>query len=326
MSYPGMPEPRRIDCGEVTLSVHLDGPEDGVPVLLLHGWPELALSWAGQIEALSAAGYRVIAPDNRGFGHSDAPREIDAYGIDRLAADFTGLLDALGHERAVWVGHDWGGIAMWQIACLHPDRFLGAAGVCTPHLPRGANPPTEVFREMAGEEHYILRMQEDAFDDFWKGREEAFFAFVFGPPPPTADFEKLPASVTHLPKRFERWVSRGGTAASEEPVVPAHLRRIYAETYARTGFRGGFNWYRNFDANWQRMGGVDHRLSMPCRMIAAELDFMLPPKLTKFMPVLCSDLDLDIVPDCGHWMQYEAPEMLTAHLLSWLERRFPAKG
>ena len=112
MSHPPMPPAQRIDVGEVTLSVHLAGPEDGVPVLLMHGWPELALSWAQQIEDLAKAGYRVIAADNRGFGASDAPHPVEAYGVDHLVGDFTGLLDALGIEKAVWVGHDWGGILM----------------------------------------------------------------------------------------------------------------------------------------------------------------------------------------------------------------------
>lgn len=318
-----MPEPDRIDCGEVTLSVHKAGPEDGVPVLLLHGWPELALSWSAQIKALAEEGYRVIAPDNRGFGASDIPHEVEAYGIDHLVGDFTGLLDALDIEKAVWVGHDWGGIAMWHAAALKPERFLGAAGVCTPHLPRGAKPPTEVIEEMGGKEHYIIRFQDEAFDDFWKGREEAFFAFVFGTPAPTGDLDKLPPSVTHLPRRFEHWLSRGGLSGEEETVVPAHLRRVYAETFARTGFRGGFNWYRNLDANWERMAGVDLRLKMPCKMISAEADFMLPPKLAQFMPVLCSDLDLDIIPEIGHWVQYEAPDELDRLLLDWLKTRFP---
>jgi pimeloyl-ACP methyl ester carboxylesterase len=325
MTHPDMPPARRIDVGEVNLSVHEAGPSDGVPVLLLHGWPELALSWAQQIEDLSEAGYRVIAPDNRGFGNSDAPHEVEAYALDRLVGDITGLLDALDLEKAVIVGHDWGGILMWQAACLVPERFLGAVGVCTPHLPRGAVPPTEVFRERAGDEHYIIRMQDEAFDDFWVGREKEFFEFIFQPPPPSGDLDKLPPSVSHLPKRFETWLERGGLKSEEECVVPPDIRARYVEAYKRTGFRGGFNWYRNFDANWERMGGVDHRLAMPCRMIAAECDFMLPPKLTQFMPVLCRDLDLDIVPESGHWMQYEEPEMLTAHLLSWLGRRLPAR-
>lgn len=322
MSHPPMPPARRVNVGEVTLSVHEAGPEDGLPVLLLHGWPELALSWAAQIEALASAGYRVIAPDNRGFGASDAPHETSAYHVDRLTGDIAGLLDALGIEKAVIVGHDWGGILMWMAACLIPERFLGAVGVNTPHLPRGARPPTDAFRELGGDEHYIVRFQDEAADTLFVGRERDFFDFVFGAPPPSADLGKLPPSVSHLPKRFERFIERGGLKSEDDVVVPQDARAEYARIYAQSGFRGGLNWYRNFDANWERMGGVDHRLSMPCLMISAECDFMLPPKLTAWMPALCKDLEMHVIPEIGHWTQYEAPEALNAYLLDWLGRRF----
>ena len=322
MSHPPMPPARRVNVGEVTLSVHEAGPKDGLPVLLLHGWPELALSWAAQIEALASAGYRVIAPDNRGFGASDAPHETSAYHVDRLTGDIAGLLDALGIEKAVIVGHDWGGILMWMAACLIPERFLGAVGVNTPHLPRGARPPTDVFRELGGDEHYIVRFQDEAADTLFAGRERNFFDFVFGAPPPSADLGKLPPSVSHLPKRFERFIERGGLKSEDDVVVPQAARAEYARIYAQSGFRGGLNWYRNFDANWQRMGGVDHRLSMPCLMISAECDFMLPPKLTAWMPALCKDLEMHVIPEIGHWTQYEAPDELNAYLIDWLGRRF----
>ncbi len=320
--HPSMPPPRRIDLGEVTLSVHLAGPEDGLPVLLLHGWPELALSWASQIEALAGAGYRVIAPDNRGFGASDAPRDVAAYGIDRLVGDISGLLDALGHDRAVIAGHDWGGIVMWHAACLIPERFLGAIGVNTPHLPRGSKPPSEVFTELAGPDHYIVRFQDEAADDLFAGREDDFFAFIFGTPPPTADLSRLPPSITHLPKRFESFLARGGLKSEDDAVVGPELRAAYAEAYRRSGFRGGLNWYRNLDANWARMGGADHRLSMPCLMISAECDVMLPPKMTAWMPALCKDLELEVIDGIGHWTQHEAPDQLNALMLDWLKRRF----
>ncbi|MCR9129245.1 MAG: alpha/beta hydrolase [Alphaproteobacteria bacterium] len=323
--HPPMPPATRIDVGEVTLSVHLAGPENGVPVLLLHGWPELALSWAQQIQDLSEAGYRVIAPDNRGFGASDAPPAVEAYGVDHLIGDMTGLLDALGIEKAVIAGHDWGGILMWHAACLVPERFIAAIGVNTPHLPRGAQPPTEVFRERGGDEHYIVRLQDEAMDDLFAGQEEDFFAFTFGAPVPSADLDKLPASITHLPSRFEKFVARGGLKSEEDCVVPQDIRARYAEAYRRSGFRGGFNWYRNFDANWERMGGVDHRLSMPVLMITAECDFMLPPKLAGWMPALCSDLTMEMIEGIGHWTQYEAPAHLSALMLAWLEERFPAR-
>jgi pimeloyl-ACP methyl ester carboxylesterase len=317
-----MPPARRIEAGDITLSVHEAGPEDGRPVLLLHGWPELALSWSAQIAALSQAGYRVIAPDLRGFGASDAPREIEAYHIDVMCADIENLLDALGVERAVIAGHDWGGIIMWQAACLIPHRFLGAIGVNTPHLPRSSTPPLEVFRGQGGVEHYIVRFQDEAADDLFVGREEDFFAFSFGGPLPGGGLTKLPASITHLPRRFDAFVARGRLKSEEDCVVGPQLRAQYAQAYRRSGFRGGLNLYRNFDANWERMGGVDHRLSMPCLMISAECDFMLPPKLTAWMPALCSDLERHVIEDIGHWTQHEAPQTLNALMLDWLGRRF----
>jgi pimeloyl-ACP methyl ester carboxylesterase len=320
--HPMMPPARRIEQGEVTLSVHLAGPEDGLPVLLLHGWPELALSWASQIDALARAGYRVIAPDNRGFGASDAPRDVADYGIDRLVGDISALLDALGHDRAVIAGHDWGGVVMWHAACLIPERFLGAIGVNTPHLPRGAKPPTEVFAELAGPDHYIVRFQDEAADDLFAGREDDFFAFIFGAPPPTADLGRLPPSITHLPKRFKSFFARGGLKSEDDAVVGPELRAAYAEAYRRSGFRGGLNWYRNLDANWARMGGVDHRLSMPCLMISAECDVMLPPKMTAWMPALCRDLEIEVIDGIGHWTQHEASDRLNALMLDWLKRRF----
>ncbi|MFW6412609.1 MAG: alpha/beta fold hydrolase [Oceanicaulis sp.] len=316
-----MPPARRIDAGEVTLSVHEAGPAGGLPVLLMHGWPELALSWAAQIEALANAGCRVIAPDNRGFGASDRPYDIEAYGIDKLVGDVTGLLDALQIERAVIAGHDWGGILMWHAACLVPDRFLGAIGVNTPHLPRGAVPPTDVFRELGGEEHYIVRFQDEAADSLFEGREDDFFAFVFGGPLPAAAVDRPPSTMTRLPRRFEAFVARGGRP-EDQIVVPAETRAEYARIYRETGFRGGLNWYRNFDANWARMGGVDHRLAMPCLMISAECDFMLPPRLAGWMPALCRDLEMHVIEDCGHWTQYEAPDRLNALMLDWIGRRF----
>jgi pimeloyl-ACP methyl ester carboxylesterase len=227
----------------------------------------------------------------------------------------------MGVERAVIVGHDWGGILMWHAACLIAHRFIAAVGVNTPHLPRGAVPPTEVFRERGGEEHYIVRFQDEAADTLFEGRETDFFAFTFGAPVAPTDFDNLPASITHLPARFDKFVARGGLQSEDACVVPPEIRARYADIYARTGFRGGLNWYRNFDANWERLAGVDHRLAMPCLMIAAECDFMLPPKLAGWMPALCKDFTLHVIEGCWHWTQYEAPQELSAVLLAWLEQR-----
>jgi pimeloyl-ACP methyl ester carboxylesterase len=317
------PAPQRIATNGIELSVHLAGPEAGQPLLLVHGWPELAYSWKNQISVLAEAGYRVIAPDLRGFGGSDCPDGIDAYAIDALIADLTGLLDALGHEKAVWVGHDWGGIITWHAAMLAADRFDGVIGVNTPHLPRGAQPPTEAFREIGGEDHYILRFQEPGFaEGVFEGKEDDFFAFIFGAPPKVGKLEDYYPEITHIPAQFAAFAGR----AEKRIVVRPEDRAVYADAYRKTGFGPGINLYRNFDANWQRMGGVDHRIALPCLMVSAELDFMLPPKLAGWMPALCKDVEFAVLDACGHWTMWEQPDALNGYMLEWLERRFPASG
>ena len=317
----GFPPATRIATNGITLSVHLAGPVDGQPVLLAHGWPELAWSWKNQIGPLAEAGYRVIAPDLRGFGASDCPQEPEDYGIDTMVADLTGLLDALGHDKAVLAGHDWGGIIVWHAAMLAPERIDGVIGVNTPHLPRGAHPPTDYFRELGGEDHYILRFQERGHGETrFEGREDDFFAFIFGAPPDATRLESLFPDITHIPRQFENFTGRDESRI----VVPPADRAVYAEAYRRTGFGPGMNLYRNFDANWERMGGVDHRISLPCLMVSAECDFMLPPKLAGWMPALCSDVTFNVIEGCGHWTMWERPEALNTHMLDWLNKRFPA--
>lgn len=317
------PEPNRIATNGIELSVHLAGPKDGQPVLLAHGWPELAWSWKHQLPVLAREGYRVIAPDLRGFGRSDAPNAAAEYGIDTLVGDLTGLLDALGHDKAVFAGHDWGGIIVWHAAMLAPERVAGAIGVNTPHLPRGAEPPTTYFREVGGEDHYILRFQAHGETEaIFEGREDEFFEFIFASAPPADKLDDLFPEVTHIPRHFQRFTGRD----ERHIVVPPADRKVFADAYRKTGFGPGMNLYRNFDANWARMEGVDHRLAMPCLMIGAECDFMLPPRLAGWMPALCSDLEMETIRDCGHWTMWEHPEQLSAHMIDWLHRRFPAGG
>ena len=145
------PSARRIPLPGrgVTLSVHEAG--QGPAVVLCHGFPELAYSWRHQIRALAAAGFRAIAPDQRGYGASDAPEAVDAYGMEHLTGDLAALLDTLGIERAVFVGHDWGGFVSWAMPVLHPQRCLGAIGVNTPYVPF---PTTERLRKAFTEDEY----------------------------------------------------------------------------------------------------------------------------------------------------------------------------
>lgn len=322
LNVDAFPSAERVNVGGVTLSVHEAGPKDGPVVVLLHGWPELAYSWKHQISALADIGFRVLAPDNRGFGASDAPHNVSDYHIDKLVGDVAGLLDWAGVERAVIVGHDWGGILAWHFAMLRPDRIAGVVGVNTPHLPRGDQPPTEAFRAYAGDDHYIVRFQEPGAAEALFSRDvDAFFKFIFGGPPPGLQLSDLTASATHLLDRFEKFEP----SEARYVVVPDADREVFVRAYEKTGFSGGINWYRNFDANWQRMDGVDPVVRAPCLMISAEKDFMLPPSLTRWMEFLTPDLEKHVIDNIGHWTQWEAPEALNQHLCDWLQRRFMTK-
>src|ERR1700690_4392220 len=121
--------PRYVETNGIRMAVYEEGK--GPPVVLCHGFPELAYSWRHQIPALAAAGFHAITPDQRGYGLTDRPQPVDAYDIHYLTGDLVGVLDAMKLEKAVFVGHDWGGIVAWGMAQLHPKRVAGVIGVNT---------------------------------------------------------------------------------------------------------------------------------------------------------------------------------------------------
>jgi non-specific protein-tyrosine kinase len=161
MTYqiPGATQ-RLIELDDVTLSVYEAEPAGGAEsgdggvrpaVVFSHGFPDLAYGWRDQLPAVAAAGFRAIAPDQRGYGGSSRPEAITDYDIFHLTGDLVGLLDRLDIERAVFVGHDWGGFVVWQMPLLHPDRVAGVVGLNTPFVARLPVRPTEVFRMLGGE-------------------------------------------------------------------------------------------------------------------------------------------------------------------------------
>ncbi|HUQ40705.1 MAG TPA: alpha/beta hydrolase, partial [Acidimicrobiales bacterium] len=123
---------RTIATNGVELQVAEAGPADGPLVVLCHGFPEVAYSWRHQVPALADAGYHVMAPDQRGYGHSSRPDAITDYDLPHLTGDLLGLLDHAGQDQAVFVGHDWGAIIVWDMALRHPDRVKGVVGMSVP--------------------------------------------------------------------------------------------------------------------------------------------------------------------------------------------------
>lgn len=148
--------------GALTFDVLVDGPADGEPVILLHGFPQTARSWRHQINALAAAGYRVIAPDQRGYSPGARPSEVSAYTIDELVSDVLGLADTLSIDRFHLVGHDWGAALAWQVAGRHPDRLRSLSILSVPHPKAfGMSLGEDASGEQAQRSSYIAMFQAE---------------------------------------------------------------------------------------------------------------------------------------------------------------------
>jgi microsomal epoxide hydrolase/non-specific protein-tyrosine kinase len=311
------PAPKFVDARGVRLATYEAGPRDGAPVILVHGWPEIAYSWKNQLPALGQAGYRAIAIDLKGFGASDSPLEVSAYTARQMTGDFAALLDALGIERAVFCGHDWGGALVWSMAQLHLDRVAGVIGVSTPLRKRPPAPPLEIIAKKVAPNHYFIRFQpEGVAEKLFESDIDRFFAFMFRMPLPREKWAALVPEVYDLPSRF----AEGREIDRKRIVLSDSDLKVYADAYRRSGFRGGINLYRNIDANWSYMEGRDETVRAPSLWVGAELDLFLPPETAADMGDLVPNLEKRVIADCGHWVMWEKPAELNAILVDWLNR------
>jgi pimeloyl-ACP methyl ester carboxylesterase len=308
-----------VEANGIRLAVRDEGR--GPAVVLCHGFPELAYSWRHQVPALAAAGFRAIAPDQRGYGDTERPTDVGAYDIHHLTADLVGLLDALEIERAVFAGHDWGGLIVWQMPLLHPTRTAGVIGVNTPYFPRAFAQPTAIFRQLFGDNYYICHFQAPGVADAALARDpRRVFTQLMRRGVPIAEAEARLASRGAMPNMVEM-VFEGEPLGA--PLLTDDELRVYAETFARTGFTGGINWYRNIDRNWETTPSLaDARIEVPALMVTAEWDVVLRPEMAEPMRALVPDLEVVMIPECGHWTQQERPAELNAAMIDWLRRRF----
>jgi pimeloyl-ACP methyl ester carboxylesterase len=312
---------RRVATNGIELHVVEAGPLDGYPVVLAHGFPELAYSWRHQLPALAEAGYHAIAPDQRGYGRSDRPDAIADYDIHHLTDDLLGILDDVGAERAVFVGHDWGSMVVGQMALLHPERVAGVVAMSVPLLPRGAMPPVQMLRQLLGDTFfYILYFQEPGVADADLAAD------------PRETMTRMLAGLT-LAGGGE--VDVAGLAGSDgrgfvdrlprADGLPAWLSQAeldhYVAEFTRTGFTGGINWYRNFDRNWETTPSLDGaHVTIPSTFITGAAD---PVNLMTPAGIMDGHA-LDhrgntYVEGAGHWVQQEAPDAVNAALLSFLD-------
>jgi pimeloyl-ACP methyl ester carboxylesterase len=316
------PEPTTIQTNGIDMAVYEAGPKDGLPVVLCHGFPELAYSWRHQLPALAAAGYRVLAPDQRGYGRTSRPANVEDYDMRHLTGDLAGMLDAYGIQKAVFIGHDWGGIVVWQMPIYQPHRVAGVIGVNTPFFPRLPIDPILAMRAARGDDNYVVFFQKPGeADKILAADVGKTFRFFMRKNQVTAkEFETLPQEAKNF-ALVRALQSDESTWRGELLLTPEEMA-YFVSTYEKTGFTGGINWYRNLTRNWVESGTMEQKVHVPGLMIMAEDDVVLPPSMTENMELFVPDLERVLIKNCGHWTQQEHPQETSAAIIDWLKRRF----
>jgi pimeloyl-ACP methyl ester carboxylesterase len=310
---------RTIETNGVQLHT-LEAGEPGAPVVILaHGFPELGYSWRHQIPALAAAGYHVLAPDQRGYGRSTRPADIADYNVAALSADLIGLLDDVGADQAVFIGHDWGAPVVWGSAQLHPDRVAAVVGLSVPAVPRAQIPPTKAFQSIFGENFfYMLYFQEPGVADAELDAD------------PARTIKRLISGLTRSddPTAALRMIQPGPDGFIERLPEPDGLpdwisaQEIdhYIAEFTRTGFTGGLNWYRNLDRNWEVMADPPAAtIAVPAMFIGGTADPVLSfMRHDRAVEVLTGRYREVLIDGAGHWLQQERPDEINEVLLDFL--------
>lgn len=301
------------------LRTHIAEAGSGPLVLLLHGFPECWYSWRHQLVALAEAGFHAVAPDQRGYGRTGGSERVEDYTMHHLVGDAVGLIDALGAERAVVVGHDWGAPVAWHTAQFRPDRVRGVVGLSVPHRPRGSRPPLAQMRRLLGDGFYMVRFQEPGVAEAEFDRDR------------TATFRRVLHAWSGESSGEVPIVPEGGgfLDVCPEPVaLPGWLTEediaAYVAEYAGRGFTGPLNWYRNLDRSWE-LTAAWHRapVTPPALYIAGDRDMVTAGPGTRELIASMSDFVPDLrdalwLPGCGHWTQQERPEEVNKALLAFL--------
>ena len=312
----------KVNTNGVELHVETAGDEDAPAVLFLHGFPELAYSWRHQLPAIAAAGYYAVAPDQRGYGKSSRPEPITDYDIIHLTDDMVGVLDAIGKEKAVIVGHDWGSMVATHMALLHPDRTAALVNMSVPFAPRGPMGLVTMLKQVFADQFfYILYFQEPGVADADLGADAAKTMRRMMGGVKVREGDTLEATGMASPDPNLGFVDR----LPEPDSLPDWLTQkeldFYSAEFARTGFTGGINWYRNFDRNWELTPQLDGaKVECPSYFIAGKQDpvlLMAPPGAgAAFQTDHRGDVLID---DAGHWVQQEKAAETNAALLDFLK-------
>lgn len=309
----------------IELVVHEAGTPGDPVVVLCHGFPETAHSWRHQMQPLADAGFHVLAPDQRGYGHSSAPRDVEAYHIDRLTGDLLALLDDVGVDDAVFVGHDWGAFVVWHMGQLHPDRCRAIVAASVPYTAWPA-PPTDLMKAMWGDRFfYILYFQpvgpaeteleadvrRTMHTIMWAASGEMYRGTPaeFPPAEGTGFLDSMAGLAGGIPDELPAWLSQDDLDA-------------YVDEFSTSGFFGPVSWYRNLDANHERTKHIaPTTLTMPCLFIGGTHDAVIAarPEYVDAMDGMLPGYRGKVMIDgAGHWTQQEAPAEFNDALLGFL--------
>jgi pimeloyl-ACP methyl ester carboxylesterase len=307
------------------IRMHIAEAGEGPLVLLLHGFPESWYSWRHQFTALAQAGYHVVAPDQRGYGQTDRPSQIEHYTQLHLTGDIVGLLNALEEQQAVVVGHDWGSPIAWDLALLRPDRVRGVVALSVPYTPRGPVSLLTAMRSLLGEGFYMVYFQQP-------GRAEAELERDV-----RTTIRKILFSLSgNAPAEFrvEQPVVPQGKGfldlfAQAPETLPLWLTEAdidhYTSEFEQTGFTGGLNWYRTIEKSWELMAAwIGAPVLPPALYIAGERDLVVNypgsrERITNMHAYVPNLKEVLLLPGCGHWTQQERPTEVNAALIEFLE-------
>ena len=281
-------EHRFFEVNGIRLHAAQAGPPDGPLIILLHGFPEFWYGWQRQIGPLAAAGYRVLAPDQRGYNLSDKPRRLSGYRLDTLADDVVALIDQAGRDRVLLVGHDWGAAVGWWTAIRHPRRVSRLVVLNAPH-------PSVMRRHLK--------------TNPTQRRRSWYFLFFQLPWLPERRFRR---NDFEIGVRAVRGTARKGTFTDADMET---YRRAWGQPGA---VRGMIDWYRAALRRPPRRIG-DRRVKPPTLIIWGERDRFLGREMVAPSLEYCEQGRVEMIPEATHWVQHEAPERVNRLLLEFFE-------
>jgi pimeloyl-ACP methyl ester carboxylesterase len=318
---------RHIDTNGIRMHVAECGA--GPLVVLCHGFPESWYSWRHQLSAFAEAGFRVVAPDMRGYGQTDRPEGIDQYTLLHLVGDMVGLLDAFEVADAVIIGHDWGAPVAWSSALLRPDRFRGVVGLSVPFWQRLPIRPTSLMNQNDQEMFYQLYFQTPGVAETELERDvrRTMRSLLYSG---SGDAPRSPSDVAQSSNEVGMVPRNGGflDRMMNPQTLPPWLTEsdidFYVQEFTRTGFRGGLNWYRTIDRSWELFAPfAGKQIVVPGLYIAGDRDLvvgfrgidLILANLPHAVPQLRGTVFLK---GCGHWTQQERPDEVNRAVLDFV--------